>query len=231
MSIPAAKRLGVKIAFGTGTRVPKDNGENWSPRPRQAKKFQSAPLRCVPLTPFEIAKRSLRQADAAWVVLARVLSWARDRGKITVNPCEKGGRLYSGSRADKVWTAEQGYAFLDGAALPLRQAYILAVWTGQREGDLLRLPWSSYDGTRIRLKQSKTSRRVLIPVAAPLKEILDAMPRRSPIILTNSNGKPWTEHGFSSSWRKACKRLGIAGVTFNDLRGTFVTRAALAGGY
>jgi hypothetical protein len=39
----------------------------------------------------------------------------------------------------------------------------------------------------------------------------------------------WTSDGFSSSWRKACKKLGIEGVTFNDLRGTAVTRLALAG--
>jgi integrase len=49
----------------------------------------------------------------------------------------------------------------------------------------------------------------------------------SPVILLNSKGKAWTSHGFSSSWRKTCKKAGVAGVTFNDLRGTFVTRAAL----
>jgi len=31
-----------------------------------------------------------------------------------------------------------------------------------------------------------------------------------------------------SSWRKACSKGGIVGVTFNDLRGTAVTRLALA---
>jgi hypothetical protein len=44
---------------------------------------------------------------------------------------------------------------------------LLALWTGQRQGDLLRLPWSAYDGTHIRLKQSKTGARVLLPVGAP----------------------------------------------------------------
>jgi len=60
--------------------------------------------------------------------------------------------------------------------------------------------------------------------------MLDAMPRQSDEhILLNSYGQPWTESGFSSSWRKECKRLGIVGVTFNDLRGTAVTKLALAG--
>ena len=47
-------------------------------------------------------------------------------------------------------------------------------------------------------------------------------------MLTNSEGRPWTEDGFRSSWRKACKKVGISGVTFHDLRGTAVTRLALA---
>src|SRR5438477_4678225 len=32
-----------------------------------------------------------RQADYAWTVLALILAWGKDRGRITVNPCEKGG--------------------------------------------------------------------------------------------------------------------------------------------
>jgi hypothetical protein len=50
----------------------------------------------------ELALRSKRQADYTWTVLARVLSWAKDRGKVAVNPCERGGRVYHGTRADFV---------------------------------------------------------------------------------------------------------------------------------
>jgi hypothetical protein len=41
------------------------------------------------------------------------------------------------------------------------------LWTAQREGDLLALSWASYDGTHIRLKQSKTGARMIIPVGVP----------------------------------------------------------------
>jgi hypothetical protein len=37
---------------------------------------------------------SPRKADYAWTTLARVLAFAKDRGRITTNPCERGGRLY-----------------------------------------------------------------------------------------------------------------------------------------
>ena len=35
-----------------------------------------------------------RQADYAWAVLARVLSWALNRGLVAANPVHPGGRLY-----------------------------------------------------------------------------------------------------------------------------------------
>ena len=175
------------------------------------------------------ASAGRRQADYAWTVLARVLSWSFNRGLVAANPCERGGRLYrGGGRAEKIWTVADEAAFLERAPARLHLPLMLALWTGQRQGDLLRLPWSGYDGKHIRLRQRKTGARVVIPVGAPLKAALDATPKRSTIILTNSDGKPWTSDGFRASWGKACKAAGVIGVTFNDLRGTAVTRLAIA---
>ena len=191
-----------------------------------------------------LALKSPRQADYAWVVLARILSVALDRRWIDANPCERGGRLYHGTRADQIWTPEQVDAFLASAPLHLLAPFMLGLWTGQREGDLLNLTWFAYkDGTHINLVQRKSvrlgntkknARRVRIPVGAQLKEMLDAMPRGHERVLLNSFGEPWTENGFRSSWRKAQAKAGVpgregGGVTFNDLRGTAVTRLALVG--
>ena len=140
-------------------------------------------------------------------------------------PSENDGKGYLG----KVWTADDEAAFLNAAPRHLHLPLILALWTGQRQGDLLRLPWSAYDGSRIRLRQSKTGARVVIPVGAPLKAALDAAPRIGPLILTSTEGRPWTSDGFRASWRKACAKCSVVGLTFNDLRGTAVTRLALAG--
>ena len=104
----------------------------------------------------KLALKSRRQADYAWTVLARVLSWSKDRGYISINPCERGGRIYRGSRADKIWTDDDEAQFLKSAPAHLHLPLLLALWTGQRQGDLLRLSWSSYDGTHVWLKQTKT---------------------------------------------------------------------------
>jgi hypothetical protein len=81
----------------------------------------------------------------------------------------------------------------------------------------------------IKLRQRKTGAYVSIPVAAALKVALDAAPRRSPIMLTNSEGGPWSEGGFQSAWARAGARAGICGLTFHDLRGSAVVTLARAG--
>lgn len=187
-----------------------------------------------------LAEKSLRQADYAYSVLALVLAWGLDRGKVDANPCEKGGRIYSANRREAVWTLDLELEYFKGAPPHLHLPFLLGIWTGQREGDLLRLRWSNYDGTHIRLEQHKSRRgtragkRVMVPVGRPLQAALDNLKKqRNPgpfdLILLNSRGEAWSEHGFSTSFRKAVKKCGIEGLTFHDTRGTAVTRLALAG--
>lgn len=169
-----------------------------------------------------------RKADYLWSTLARILSFAKDRGLIANNPCEGGGRLYVAERTEKVWTEDDVARVLSLAPPSMTLALLLALWTGQRQGDLLRLSWSSYDGSHIRLQQAKTKRRVVIPVGEPLKLALNIAERMGPLVLTNSANRPWTSDGFRSSWRKLVINSGVEGLTFHDLRGSAVVRLALA---
>lgn len=184
------------------------------------------------------ALKSRRQADYAFAVLARVMSWAYNRGIVSLNPCERGGRVYRAKRSDRVWETEQENSFLTHAPSHLHLALKLALWTGQRQGDLLRLTWSSFDGQTLQLRQGKTGTALRIPIGEALRAELNDRKReraaRSPNflneqILLTSNGHPWTESGFRASWRKACIAAGIKDLTFHDLRGTAVTRLARAG--
>jgi integrase len=170
-----------------------------------------------------------RTADYAWTTLARVLSVAKDRGRITVNPCATGGRLYKADRTDKIWGEAEIASILSIAPAELELILMLALWTGQRQGDLLRLPWSAYNGATIKLRQSKTKRTVVVPVSTYLKAYLERAPRRSTLMLTNTRGLPWTADGFRTSWAKLCAKAKIDGLTFHDLRGSAVVRLAVAG--
>jgi integrase len=56
-----------------------------------------------------------------------------------------------------IWTSPQIGAFL--SVTPYAELLLIGLWTGQREGDILRLQVSDYDGTVIRLKQRKGYRK------------------------------------------------------------------------
>ena len=142
---------------------------------------------------------------------------------ISVNLLERPGRVWSGSRAEKVWTDADEARFLEVASPQMGLALTLGLWTGQRQGGLLRLTWKAYDGQFIRLRQSKSGVHVTVPVGAPLKAILDDTSHRSPFIITSDDDRPYTSDGFRASWRKTCDRAGVKGLTFHDLRGTYFT--------
>jgi integrase len=172
----------------------------------------------------QIAMKSPREADCHASILQVILSWAWDRRRIPAHPLERPGRVWQCTRVDRIWSDDDEKALL---AMPrhLRLPGMLALYTGQREGEILRLTWSAYDGKSIRLQQGKHGRRVAIPVTGALKAGLDATPRDAVTACVTSRGTPWTLDGFKSAWGMEKH----AGLTFHDLRGTAVTRLARAG--
>ena len=179
-----------------------------------------------------LAKTSPKQADYAITVLGIILSWALDRGFISFNYAAKPRKTYKSKRASKIWTYNNVAAFLSVASSELQLALILARDTGQRQGDLLKLRWSSFDGVRINLTQSKTGTEVSIKTTDELRTLLKEKKAKginATTILTRPDGQPWKTDHFRHAWRKATLKAGVDGLTFNDLRGTAVTALADAG--
>jgi integrase len=78
----------------------------------------------------------------------------------------------------------------------------LALYTGQRRGDVLAMTWGSIRGDMIAVRQEKTDKPLLLPIHRDLRPVLNAIPRKGDTILLNERGQPWTGDGFSASWRK-----------------------------
>jgi integrase len=87
---------------------------------------------------------------------------------------------------DKIWCERDIATVLAVASSEIQLALILALWSGQRQGDLLHLPWSAYETPYIRLRQSKSGRRVAMLAGEPLRALLDATERRGPLILKHA---------------------------------------------
>lgn len=164
-----------------------------------------------------------RKADKLLFAMSKLFSYAIAGDLLNANPCEGITRLYSGSRRDCVWSPAQIATFRANAPTHLLLPFEIAIHTAQRQGDILAMTWGQYDGLHLTIKQSKGGSRVKVRAHYRLKAILDALPRDTMRICNNSRGRPWTSDGFKTSWGKECARIGIEGVTFHDLRGTFVT--------
>lgn len=179
----------------------------------------------------KLGATSAREADYCFAVLGAICAWLHDRRRIPENPCRRPGRLYKASRAQSVWTDAEVKVLLAHASPAVALPCLIAIWTGQREGDILGLTWSAFDGAALRFVQGKTGRAMVIPCAAPLRSALEAAKagRKAVTICTNSRGKPWTLDGFKTSFGKAKVAAKIEGRTFHDFRGTAVTHLALAG--
>jgi integrase len=179
----------------------------------------------------KIAETTPREADNLVSAVARVLAFAVDRGEIATNVLDKVRRVYHSDRADKIWLPEHVAAFTKAASVEMCHAMLVALHSGQRQGDLRRLAWSAYDGHRLTLRQGKGGAEVSIKCTAALKRLLDAMAesKRGPLILTTSTGRAWTKRYFAECWQEATEVAGIRDLHFHDLRGTAVTMLAEAG--
>jgi integrase len=81
-----------------------------------------------------------RTADYGLQVLSRVLSYAVDPlGKIAGNPCEGIKQIYSADRSEIIWTDADIALLKQTCPVEIAHAVDLAVATGLRLGDLIRL--------------------------------------------------------------------------------------------
>jgi integrase len=140
-------------------------------------------------------------------------------------------QLYSQNRSEVIWTDTEIEQLKRNCTPEIAHAFDLAVHTGLRLGDLLRLSWSHVQGDGIAFPTGKSKHRrvATIPLYDDLRTVLAGIPKRSTVILTNSRHRPWTRDGFGSSFNKAKIAAGLADrdLHFHHLRGTAATRSIL----
>lgn len=172
-----------------------------------------------------------RSADYTIQVLKALLSWGVRRGHLEQNRAGGIERVYRSNRREISWSEHQVSQFLKAAPEPMKRAMILALESGQRQADLLALPWSAVKDGMIRLRQNKTGVQVAVPISPALETCLRGVEKTAMTVLTKADGEPWDPkgNGFRAAWAEVCEKAQISGVTFHDLRGTFVTRRLAEG--
>ncbi|MGV3580039.1 tyrosine-type recombinase/integrase [Brevundimonas sp.] len=173
-----------------------------------------------------------RSADYAIQVLSRVLTHAVDLDRISTNPCEGIKSLYSADRSDIIWTDDDLKAVEGKASPEVWHGINLAAHTGFRAEDLRRLSWSHIGEFEIVIPTNKSrgGKSAFVPLYDDLRAVLASIPRRSTTVLTNEKGRPWKDGPNGSGFMKARdEALPGRDLHFHDLRGTFATRAHMAG--
>jgi integrase len=169
-------------------------------------------------------------ATTVLIAIKALLSWAVNHDWIEVNPA-LGVKGFGTTRGNRRWHDHEVRAVLDHPEIPerVKLAVMLALYTGQRRTDCIRMQWSAYDGRIIRLRQQKTGTELVIPVHPGLKAALDREPRKALTILTSSAGTPWTAPGLYKAIQSALDKAGIVGATYHGLRVTAATKLAELG--
>lgn len=122
----------------------------------------------------------------------------------------------------RAWTDDERARF--EAHYPLgtmqRTVYAVALYTGQRRSDLVRISWSDVAADRLRLTQQKTGKRLVLPILPVLREALDAAPRHGALVLAVDDGSPRSAEGLTNDWLRWCRSAGLSGTTLHGLRKT-----------
>jgi integrase len=139
------------------------------------------------------------------------------------------------SVVDTLTTAEVG-RLLAVSRDEHRLAFLLAAHAGLRAGEVRGLRWRDVDleAGRLVIRRSiccgfteapKSGHERIIPLTLTLRAALAKRPvkDRSKLVSRTSKGKQWGEFGLRGAFLAACKRAGMEGWRFHDLRHYFVT--------
>jgi integrase len=169
-------------------------------------------------------------------VVSAVMTFAIEREWREANPAARIRRLKGGEHRRWPQTALD-YALKPGKLPePFRRGVVLALYTGQREGDCCAMRWDQYDGSAIEVVPQKTKKstgvRLWIPVHRELRKELDRwrLSATAETILTNSYGKPWKGTSFAVRFSEIAKEhRPLDGLVFHGLRKAAAARLAEAG--
>ena len=169
-----------------------------------------------------------RKAELRVSILSRLFNWGSKRGFRTDNPAANIEKVKRRVNSYEPWSEEEITAFYKSAPKHVCDVVTMALYTGQRQGDCLKMTWGDISNGEIQVRQEKTGETLWIPIHPDLQAMLDTLERRPGKILLTSRGQAWTKDGFRSSFTQAKADAGVDR-QFHGTRSTAATNLADAG--
>jgi excisionase family DNA binding protein len=168
-------------------------------------------------------------ANRYLALLKKVFSLAIEEGYLETNPAAKIKKSSEKDRLmERVLTEEEEAKLKDASYPVLRSIISVALHTGMRLQEILSLRWGQVDLSEMTLtaERTKSGKPRTIPLNAALREELSRLKTqdgRGPYVFPNPRtGKPLTT--VKTAFVATCRRAGVAGLRFHDLRHTFGSR-------
>lgn len=162
-------------------------------------------------------------------MVSAALTEAWKRGYIAKDPRGVVTFLKGQPRAARAVSREDEAALLGHAGPDLRAIILVAVHTGLRRSELLRMKWADVDleARKITVEFAKGKKVRYVPINDPCLAVLREMPRRVDSKADLVFGR-WNEDSLTAAFDRAKNRAKVT-VTFHGLRHAFATRLLEAG--
>jgi excisionase family DNA binding protein len=170
-------------------------------------------------------------------VLKRAFNLAISWDIADENPVEKVRFLRQPEPRERILTEDEEERLLEACTGHLKPIVLTALKTGMRKAEITDLRWDQVDlvNREIEVVRTKSGKKRIIPVSEDLYRMLRSLRDReenSDFVFQyvyQKTGKKRHLKYFRRSFENACRRAGIKGFTFHDLRHTFASRLVRAG--
>ena len=193
------------------------------PADRLERKHMKAMLDARSSTPSE-ANKFLKY-------IRRLMAFAVENELLANNPCFGIKPLKIAGDGYHAWTDAEIARFeaMHPAGSMARLAMLLALYTGQRRSDVVRMGWADIEDGFIKVKQEKTKAHLGIPIAAALADALKDIPKDRATFLVSSHGEAFTGAGMGNWFRARCDEAKLPHCSMHGLRKAAARRLAEAG--
>jgi len=147
------------------------------------------------------------------------------------NPVSISGLISVDYKVERILSYEEEERLFKNCNEYLRDIIIIALNTGMRRGEILNLRWEWLDfkNSVVTLPQTHTKSQKIrkIPINSKLRTLLlklSMKKRDQDYVFPSISSKSGHMEGVKRSFMSACKKAGIEGLRFHDLRHTAATR-------
>jgi integrase len=177
-------------------------------------------------------KSAATSADACVMVVSVLWKFATEFCQLPLghNPAHGVARVHTDKKSHQPWPDHVVDKALTASDVILRLALHLLLYTGQREGDVVRMKWDDIHDDEILVLQEKTGTKVWIPLHRDLKALLAQTARIGEFILNSSWGRPFaSSQSLYEKIKNTLKRIGEGNYVPHGLRATAAVRLIEAG--